>query len=435
MISDSLHQNVLITRILSFVILAFYFINIIITMFVSKETPISYYPYPQYIGFNYYDTGKLNSKFDEKVGTFQENLIGHKDIAIKKNEDLIYQPNGNAQKIEHKSNYPFLNTSTIIVLEGIKIVNSQEFYNYKSGLVVYFGIGIISLVVYMIYTLKKLLNFNSNGVTMSVYSHLFTLLLINVLNFFRIGLNKGYPESMYNLNVKSISELVKGLAGPIFAPQGYIGLFGIEPRNISIYFSILSIITILHSGLNKTSIVGLYLAYVTSLTQGILYTLLISILFSKIRSFKFILILEILLIPIYNFDDNIMFQMFVLLINLFCMIKISKFGIHFDINHSIKINRNFLYIIFGYLIISIITVNSFYLKQFDQFLIGVMDYLTLDFIINDYMLWGRAFLLEFPGRVGTLILFFLINIFIIKFFSKLKLLSFKHFINRLDDVS
>lgn len=388
-------------------------------MFVSRETPISYYPYPQYIGFNYYDTEKLSTKLDEKAGSIQEKPIGLVDAAIKNNnEDLIYQPNGNIQKIEHKNNYPLLNTSTIIVLEGIKIVNYQEFYNYKSGLVIYFGIGILSLVVYIIYSLKRLLNYDSNGISTSVFSLLLTLFLLNVLNLFRIGLNKGFPESMYNLNVNSIPELIKGIAGPIIAPQGYIGIFGIEPRNISIYFSILSIITILNSGLNRTSTVGLYLAYVTSLTQGILYTLLLSILFSKIRAFKFILILEILLIPIYNFNENIMYQSFILIVNLFCILKISKFGMHFQINYSI-INRNFLYIVFGYLIIALITVNSFYLKQIDQFLIGVIDYLNLNFIINDYMLWGRAFLLEFPGRVGTLILFFLIYILNIKLLSKL----------------
>ena len=388
-------------RLLSVVLLLLYSSLLISNLLISNETPTRLEPYCIYIN-------SLN---------ISDNICpkDHKFVNLITDNSLSYAASNPA--IQHSKAYPLSNISTLLfsLIQNKIHQNSLSDNNKSIILLVYFLSGPILILVFLgIFVLYKQHRIES-GNDKKAYIYLFLSLTI-LLELIRKIFGLGYPESSVGVgNLESLIDWVKAFIGPIFFRQGFIGFFGMEPRNFSLIFSILAIL--LTFFLQEQRFLYLFIfASLISVTQGLVgllsFSLIIYVYKISIREVKLIRkVLIIYMILIFSTYSKI--NLFISLLMQFTALSYSLYDFQ---RQGKSLNLTFykkrLYTSLWVIVITYISwiylLSSVKrLIDFDRFVLLNLSNTRgeTNIFTETYKLWGRAFIQEGPGRIGFMIAF------------------------------
>lgn len=390
------------SRIVSVIILLSYTVLLVMTVSFSKESPISIWPYPQYFGVQSPepDRGKVLSREDNA-----------KTMPIQIQDDKIigfsYSIDQTSTHFNHSNNYPFSTLSATIVknlLEQFKL--SDQTVNTATITTFVFFISPL-LMFYLTTFLIFNYIFRHDDQFFSI-RFLIIFTSIALLGIFRILFKFGYPESFIGtLEPKTFFDWIKGIFGPLLAAQGHAGLWGIEPRNISLMFGVVGLIFLISNRpeMIRFGLVYILLSLIVSISQGLLFILpYLYILFKNKgrRTIRYLILLSfIFLISLIVANYFVLFKAlhFIILLILIIIILLKCKELNYFSKEDFYIMFFFLLLI--YLVILLLTSRQNYLDSIDNLFLDLASFYNLE---NDYKLWGRGFLQEFPGRSGPIIL-------------------------------
>lgn len=405
-IFKNLFRNASVKNRLVLVILLFvYSIILILTLFFTKESPISIFPYP-----NYFHLESPEFSRGVVLSRTQNDQIeeSNHDLPTVEGLDYLEYSAFQSSSLKHSKNYflPTLISKTFSIFLNMNKINKEGFF-YKLPIFLFFSVPVSFLVIFIVFIWRSKANdadlLRKNLIVVFVFSILFTLALLRIVFGF------GYPESFIGIpRQDSVFNFLKGLVGPSIAPQGHIGIWGIEPRNSSMFAGILSVLLLLlGSNFIKASLALLILSILISTSQGLLFVFpfLYFMAINKKHYKLFIyFLLFIFAIVMHMLSDSI-FNPFVLITLLLFMNYIRKINIsNLKTLSRVNISHLNIFYLFTYIFILVITYYTNILLLVDSVFLNFLPFSQSEFYQGTYALWGRGFIQEYPGRIGSLIL-------------------------------
>jgi hypothetical protein len=390
---------------LKLLILLSYLLLSSLTLFVTKESPINIFPYPGYFGVQNPEIEKSN------VISREDNSIVNTKPSIQGFDYSEYVALQNNRVFSHSKNY-ILSSS---ISKFINKMISSGFISVDYDNILLFGIFVFFVIpiipfIFLTFCMSNNSYYKIDKIPFIIYIFLF------LLGFSRLLFNKGYPESFIGVpQISNFSQIIKGFIGPFLFPQGHIGLWGIEPRNTSMFFGVLSLIFLLSGKpMFKYSFLYILLSLLVSTSQGLLFILphlvfLILNFKNKLIIYLFCFFSLFILSLIYNMQSDKDLFLPIILLVIFTVILIFRINM-FELRFPNM--QNYLLIFYFYLIVYIvtllITLNTQFYLSIDSNIRDSRIIRNSDLLYSTYVLWGRGFIQEYPGRIGTFLLVILL---------------------------
>lgn len=394
--------------------MSFYSILLALTLFFTKETPISIWPYPTYFNLDSPEFSRgtvLSQSQNSGVEGLEIKIDSNEPEVIANLSYSLYSSFQNSS-FKHSKNY-FLPTFFSKIMSNLVTEDTHDSFDFTYVFPIYLffsvpiNIFLLSLVIIWIFQTNNSNELKKNLIIFFILSILF------ILGFLRIIFNFGYPESYIGTpSSQSTFSVLKGVVGPAIAAQGHIGIWGIEPRNISMLIGTFSVLFLfLGSGYIKVGFFLISLSLLTSTSQGLIFTFpFLFFLLVNRKNYKLLLYFCFLIIVlfIHMLSDSIinLYVIFFYLIFIYTISTLDYSNLKFLPRRIV--NSLIFWYISSYLIVLAITYKQEFLLYLDSIFLNSLPFSKTEFFQGSYGLWGRGFLQEYPGRVGTLVLVLLL---------------------------